>query len=195
MDFAHCITGQFAMSPHGSVHFDEAESQVSTDTKSDSESQCTDRVLQYIRGDLIADSQQQRQHFFVAPRGDQQDDADGHLHQDDGGSCAERTEPLPLNISSMLELPEIVVKVLARRGGDPLIDYSQSLLLTSEEYIAAMQEKADRRDAARREAERRRQLAEQRKVEKQAEKAGKELEKVQQEAKKTSTQGIQGSVE
>ena len=156
MDFTHCNAGHPGMSPCGNFHFDEVESQVSTDTESDSKSQCTYRALQDIRGDLIADSQQQRQHFFVPPRGDQQDDVHDHLHQDDGGSCAERTDPLPPNISSLLELPELVVKVPARRGGDPLIDYSHSLLLTSEEYIVAMQEKADRRDAARREAERRR---------------------------------------
>lgn len=58
MDFAQCSAGQLAMSPCNNVHFDEAESHVSTNTKSDSESQCTDRALQEIRGDLIVDSQQ-----------------------------------------------------------------------------------------------------------------------------------------
>ena len=174
MNFAQCSAGQLAMSPCGNVHFDEAESQVSTNTESDSKSQCTDKALQEIRGDLVVNSQQQRQHFFVPPRGDQQDDDDDYLHQDDGGSCAERAEPLPPNISSLLELPEIVVRAPARRGGDPLIDYSRSLLLTSEEYIAAMQEKAERR----------RHEAQQCKVERQAKRARKELEKVQQEAEK-----------
>ena len=91
------------MSPCDNVHFDEAESQVSTDTESDSESQCTDRALQEIRGDLIVDSQQQRQHFFVPPRGDQENDTDDHVHQDDGGSCVDKTEPLPPNVSSLLD--------------------------------------------------------------------------------------------
>ena len=131
MDFTHCSTGQLGMSPCGNFHFDEAESQVSTDIESDFESQCTDRALQDIRGDLITDSQKQRRHFFVPPRGDQQNDVDDHLHQDDRGSCTKRTDPLPPNVSSLLELPEIVVKVPARRCGDPLIGYSQSLLLTS----------------------------------------------------------------
>lgn len=159
---------------------------MSTDTESDVESDSTDKALQEIRGEMIPDSQEQRQHFFVPRPGDaedENDEGDDQLEEDDGESCGVE-QPLPPSISSLLELPEIPVRVPVRRGGEPLIDYSQSLLLTSEEYIVAMQKKADRREAARIEAEQRRHEAERRKVEKQAEKKRKEVEKLQHEAEK-----------
>ena len=53
----------------------------------------------------------------------------------------------------MLSLLNIEVAGSARNCNEPFIDYSQSLLLTSKEYLSAMQEKANCRNRALREVE------------------------------------------
>lgn len=73
-------------------------------------------------------------------------------------------------------------------SGEPLIDYSRSIIMTSDDYIAAVTAKAARKEVVAREREERRVQAEQRKAQREEEKARKEAEKlmrrIQSERKK-----------
>ena len=62
--------------------------------------------------------------------------------------------------------------------GEPLIDYSKSILMTSEDYIAAMATKAARKEVVAKEQEERKNQAELRKAQCEEEKARKEAEKL-----------------
>ena len=85
-------------------------------------------------------------------------------------------------------------RILKRKKGpvsrrytlEPLVDYSHSLLLTSNDYVDAMQRKADRRDIVRREAEWHCREAQERRLLKEGEKARKETAKVQCKAEKVA---------
>ena len=63
-------------------------------------------------------------------------------------------------------------------GGEPLIDYIKSIIMTSDDYIAAVTAKAQRKDDAARECEERKIQAEQNKARREEEKARKEADKV-----------------
>ena len=64
------------------------------------------------------------------------------------------------------------------RGGEPLIDYSKSIIMTSDDYIAVVTAKAVRKEVVAREREERKIQAEQRKAQREEEKAHKEVDKV-----------------
>ena len=62
--------------------------------------------------------------------------------------------------------------------GEPLIDYSKSILMTSEDYIVAMAAKATRKQTVAKEREERKKQAELQKAQREEEKARKEAEKL-----------------
>ena len=64
------------------------------------------------------------------------------------------------------------------RGGEPLIDYSKSIIMTSDDYIAAVTAKAQRKDFVAREHEERKIQAKQNKARREEKKACKEADKV-----------------
>ena len=64
------------------------------------------------------------------------------------------------------------------REGEPLIDYSKSIIMTSDDYIAAVMAKAARKEVVVREWEERKIQAEQKKAQREEEKAHKEADKV-----------------
>ena len=129
------------------------------DCRSDSDSSgSSDRVVHQLRGDLVLESQPMHvQHFYVGTTS-----ADVAESDSDGSSShyfvhtmviAEDPGPLPVTpaIAALLALPEITVASSRKRAGsqEALVDYSRSLLITSEEYIAAIEEKSRRRKEAR----------------------------------------------
>ena len=87
-------------------------------------------------------------------------------------------------LQGLLALPRIPTKRPRKKYQDPIIDYSKSLLLTSEDYLNAMQEKAEKREAVRREAEQRRTEMQRRRFERQAEKERRDAERAQRRADK-----------
>ena len=113
-------------------------------------------------------------HFFVASDPDLGSDGDGHAAQDseeDIGSAA--------TARNLFALPQIVRRTpRARRMEEPLVDYSKSIIMTSQDYIDAMEAKAARKLAVAKEREERKIQAEARKLQREEEKTRKEAEKV-----------------
>ena len=88
--------------------------------------------------------------------------------------------PIARGIERFLQLPEIPVQPRRRRSQEePLVDYSKSILVTSEEYMNAMELKAERKEQARKEAERRKLEGERKREARVIEKQRKEEEKIQ----------------
>ena len=167
------------------------------DCESDTSSSGTsDRVLQELRGDMVPTSQPMPVHHFVvgtagaksAPDTDS-DHSTASLTQQTAALGEDPVAPpLPPPIASLLALPGVAVapSCKVRNSQEPLVDYSRSLLLTSDDYIAAMEEKSRRREEARVQAEIHREQAQQRRQEKEEEKMQKNLDKAEQEAHKES---------
>ena len=86
-----------------------------------------------------------------------------------GNDACQNLFPLPLVKSCPCK---------TRQGGEPLIDYLQSILMTSDNYIQAMTTKVARKEVVAKEQEERKVQAEQRKVEREQQKAQKEAEKL-----------------
>ena len=97
------------------------------------------------------------QHYYVGTTASDagESDSDGSSsHQSlQGEMIIENLDLPPITpaIATLLALPEITVAPSRIRVGlqNALIDYSQSLLLTSKDYVAAMEEKACHREEAR----------------------------------------------
>ena len=116
-----------------------------------------DLLLQEMHGELVPDSQPPPiQHFYVqagtkAPASSD-NESSGLEAPDQGVPTASESDPLAVSlaIAALLALPEIASPPSRRRAAqEALIDYSQSLLLTSEEYVLAMEKKGRRREEAR----------------------------------------------
>jgi hypothetical protein len=100
----------------------------------------------------------------------------------DGSETQNHENALQPSIHSFLQLPEVVVQGRPRRTREePLVDYSKSIMLTSEQYLQNMELKAERMEKAKREAEARKLEAEKKKETKAAEKLQKEAKKAQRE--------------
>ena len=96
--------------------------------------------------------------------------------------------PLTPTITALLALPEVAVGPSRKRAGsqEPLVDYSHSLLLTSEDYIATLEEKSRRREEVQVQTQICREQAQQCRREKEEEKLRKNLERAKREAQKES---------
>ena len=94
--------------------------------------------------------------------------------------------PLPPPITSLFAVPKVAVAPSRKLRGshEPLVDYSCSLLLTSDDYIAAMEEKSQRHEEACIQTQICREQAQQGRQEKEEEKIRKNLERAEQEAHK-----------
>jgi hypothetical protein len=74
-------------------------------------------------------------------------------------------------VHQFLQLPEVpVLERCCRSREEPLIDYSKSIILTSNDYLQSMELKATHKEKARKEAEQRKVDAEKRKDARAAEK-------------------------
>lgn len=132
-----------------------------------------DHVVNEIAGDRIPSFQTSRQHFYIGSddtlgrvASDSDHDRDGDIvmrpvarsGDEQGG---DPRPDLEVNtaltpIENFLQLPEVPVNPRRRRTREePLIDYSKSIMMTSEEYHRSMELKAQRKENARLESERR----------------------------------------
>jgi hypothetical protein len=64
------------------------------------------------------------------------------------------------SLSHFLQLPEVRVHTARRSSTEPLVDYSKSIILTGDEYIKAMEEKAARKELHEKEKELKKREAE-----------------------------------
>ena len=140
-----------------------------------------DHVLDEITGDRIPSSQPSRQHFYVGSDDtlgratsnlDQDHDGDVVLRPVAGSGDEQGGDPhpdhevnvAPTPIENFLQLPEVPVNPRRRRTREePLIDYSKSIMMTSEEYLRIMELKAQRKEDARLESERKKAEVEEKK--------------------------------
>jgi hypothetical protein len=76
------------------------------------------------------------------PRPDKGLHAPGSGLCSEGGSCS----TLPSFISRFLQLPEVQVPPSRRTTLEPLVDYTKSIIMTGDDYIKAMEEKAARNE-------------------------------------------------
>ena len=97
---------------------------------------------------------------------------------------SEGEAPPSIEPRNLFPLPHLQRSRRTRAQGEPLIDYSKSILMTSEEYIAAMEEKVAKREAVAKEREARKNQAEQKKIQREESKARKEAEKARKEAER-----------
>jgi hypothetical protein len=93
------------------------------------------------------------------------------------------------SIDQFLVLPQqdLLVHAALPIGGEPLIDYSQSYILTSDEYVASLEAKATKRQTLVEDARLRKLAAEENKKRRRMEKLEKEkrcLERVEERAAK-----------
>ena len=86
-------------------------------------------------------------HYFVAP--DPTDRGEGALEI----ATIDNTEGEPNSITRFLTLPTIAARVSSKRK-DPLLDFTKSKILTSDEYTSAVQRLNDAKELAAREKER-----------------------------------------
>ena len=87
------------------------------------------------------------------------------------------SDPEGVGISRFLVLPRIPIRRSRRAAGEPLIDYSNSIILTSDNYLASMEQLAAKRDSVAK-------AKEQRKLEAEVRKRKREEEKLQRASKK-----------
>ena len=107
-------------------------------------------------------------HFFVAPDQSDEDVANelARLELDEGE---------PESITRFLTLPTITARANPRRR-DPILDFTQSKILTSDEYAAAVERQKEAKESAAREKERLREEKEAAKRRKALEKEARALE-------------------
>ena len=124
------------------------------------------------------------------PHNGTETDSDGTTSEHSLQAAATTEDPDPpavtRTISELLALPEVTVAPSRRRAApqEALVDYSQSLLMTSEDYVAAMAKKARRREEARVQSDLRRDQAQARRRHKEEEKLRKNAERANREAQK-----------
>ena len=72
-------------------------------------------------------------------------------------STNSRDASTQIGFHTLLELPLLLVRNQRPQPSQPLIDYSQSIILTSDEYLASMEVKAKKREETRIESDQRKQ--------------------------------------
>ena len=96
-------------------------------------------------------------------------ESDGESAFDSSKSSDSEGEGPPTStVRNLFPLPQVQRPTRRQaQAGEPLVDYSKSILMTSEEYIAAMTGKATRKAEVVREREERKKHAEQKKAQRQ----------------------------
>ena len=195
-------TGIWPLNPHAVdkyvapseqfVHVDGVAADAGTDSEEEpQDSSDEDHILEEIAGDRIPSSQPSRQHFYVGSNdvlggaaSDSDQDRDGDIMHPVARSASEQGEnTAPTPIENFLQLPQVLVNPRRRRTREePLIDYSKSIMMTSNEYLHSMELKAQRKEDARLESERRKVESEEKKKTREADRRKKEAEKLQRVA-------------
>jgi hypothetical protein len=83
------------------------------------------------------------------------------------------------SISRFLQLPEVQVNPGRHSNSEPLVDYTKSIIMTGDDYIKAMEEKAARKDLLEKEKELKKREAELTKGKRAEERVLKEAAKLQ----------------
>jgi hypothetical protein len=65
----------------------------------------------------------------------------------------------PTSLSHLLQLPEILVPPARRSSTEPVVDYSKSIIMTGDDYIKAMEEKAAQKESIEKDKELRKREA------------------------------------
>lgn len=134
-----------------------------------------DPGMEELLGERIPSSQPAGERFYVPS------DPDDSDREENGGRADHEpvnNAPLPA-LPNLFELPRVIRPARRQRHrNEPLIDYSSSILMTSDEYIETMEAKAARKEAVLQEKEERKQVVERRKLEKEREKQAKDTLKV-----------------
>jgi hypothetical protein len=153
------------------------------------EVQDDDPVMAEVVEDRVPASQEDVVQYFVrpehgrAPLSPRTVQLDTSESSDDEGCLAARDvdrEERHSRFRRLLELPRIgPTPKRARRTDEPLIDYSKSIILTREDYISMMEEKARKKELAKKEREDRKLEADRKRIERESMKAQKEAEKQQ----------------
>jgi hypothetical protein len=133
----------------------------------------------------------------IGPEAKSFDEAEGEsLGEAQGGNRASESAPpscgpernfdpssgVQHSIHRFLQLPEVVVERRRRKTREePLIDYSKSIILTSNDYLQSIEMKAERKEKARKEAELKKLEADKRKDARAAERRQKEAARIQRE--------------
>ena len=115
--------------------------------------------------DLIPETQESPQQYFILSESNFEDSNGNSSSDSEGG-------PSTMVQRNLFPLPRVQCR--ARRtsqASEPLIDYSKSILMTSEEYISAMTAKAAQKEVVAKEREERKIQAEQRKAQRLEKKA------------------------
>ena len=110
-----------------------------------------DAGLQELLGDRLCDS---RGHFFVQNPTTPDHSSSSDSDEPDADDVTEAQGPISTSQQHFFQLLEVPSPAQRRRKQDPIIDYTKSIIMTSEDYLRAMEEKARLKE----EAERARQM-------------------------------------
>ena len=135
--------------------------------------------------DKVPESQPDEVQFFMKPEGGDNNASESELSSDNNIDDDVHNRPegsenaQHLQVRQMLELPRIGRPPKRQRREEVLVDYSQSIILTKDDYMDMMAEKERRKDAALKEKEARKLAAERKREVRQALKLQQEAEKAQ----------------
>ena len=104
----------------------------------------TELRVEEIQAEVTEPEDQDAQHFYVTVEASEESGG----HEDDMMSNMDGL-PMeqPTSITTLLSLPEVTVSRRQRRA-EPHVDYSKSIILTSDTYITLMEEKCARKEAS-----------------------------------------------
>lgn len=99
--------------------------------------------VEEIQAEVTEPEDQDTQHFYVTMEASEESDAN---EQDVMSNMEGLPTEQPTSITRLLTLPDVTVSRRQRRA-EPHVDYSKSIILTSDTYIALMEEKCARKEA------------------------------------------------
>ena len=165
------------------------------------EEEVGDEHVEEVLGERVPQTQRDGIQYMVALKDDEEDTMQG-VHegvemgeQDTDGVCTVSQEldgvdpNATLRLTSILALPQ-TVSIPRRNRGTPFIDYSKSIIMTSDEYIAALEQKQERREEVSREKEKRKANLEINKNRKAKEKKQKAEEKKMKAEERAEEHGV-----
>jgi hypothetical protein len=104
--------------------------------------------------------------FYSECRGGHREHRDAHRHS--GGPSNQYPE---ITVPNFFQLPHVLVAPRKQNRAEPLVDYTKSIIMTGDDNIRAMEEKASQKEAAEKEKQSCRHEAELTKVKRTEEKA------------------------
>jgi hypothetical protein len=131
--------------------------------------------MEEVLGDRVLESQEGTVQYFVPTDADMGiAGASGDNSSDSETGNLGRTEQVA-PMAMLLELPTVGPSRPRRWSGEPLVDYSKSIILTKDDYIRMMEAKKSRKEQAIAEAAKRKVEAERKKLERARVKAERDV--------------------